>query len=93
MLEMTQMTAMVGFGLMIAGVVELINRLRGRDYWAAATIVSAGLVGAILGLFDPFGLNSNWAFGMAMGLSMSGLITTLGSIGNKSSATPSEVVK
>lgn len=64
--------------LLIAGTVELITRIRAKDLWVVATIVSAALVGLLLGLFkfyvpDPI-------TGIAFGLTASGLVTVIGAV-------------
>lgn len=81
------MTGVAAFGFLIAGCVEFFTRLRARDFWTALTIAAAAVFGAILGHFDPFALSLNWALGAAYGLAMSGLISTVGHIGNNSTPT------
>lgn len=71
--------------LLIAGIVELITRLRAYDYWTVATIGSAGIVGMFLGLahfYLPDAIT-----GIAFGISTSGLVTIVGAIKSKSTPT------
>lgn len=96
---MELLTGLVAFATLIAGANEFITRLRGKDYWVATTIATSALIGALLGHFDPlglaveFGVPVNWAVGAATGLATSGLITIVGSFGNKSATAPSGVLK
>ena len=76
----------------IAGVTELINRLRAKDYWVAATIVTAAVVGAIFGAIHYYA-NLDIATGIAVGFGASGALSAIGMIGNKSTATPSNVLE
>lgn len=73
---------------LIAGITELLTRLRAKDYWVVATIVSAGVVGGLLAAYYDLDIVS----GIAAGLGASGFIKTLGSIGNKSTPVKSEVI-
>jgi uncharacterized membrane protein HdeD (DUF308 family) len=74
-MDLTQSTVAV---LLIAGVVELITRIRARDYWTTITIISAGVVGGLLGISHFFVADP--ITGIAFGLSASGLITIVGSV-------------
>lgn len=65
-------------GTVIAGITELINRLRSRDYWAAATISCAALVGGLFGLYGVEGLTV--ITGIAAGLGTSGTITAISAV-------------
>ena len=56
---------------MVAGVVELIKRLFKKDWKAVATILGAGITGALCMI--PFGLNP--LFGAVFGLASSGFVT------------------
>lgn len=76
-------------GAVIAGATELLTRLRAKDYWAAATIVSAAVIGGLLGIY--WGID--FVSGIAAGLGVSGTIATIGSFGRKSEARPSTVLK
>lgn len=64
--------------LLIAGVVELVTRLRAKDFWTVVTILSAAAVGFILGFLHFYVPNP--ITGIGFGLSASGLITVVGSI-------------
>ncbi len=77
--------------VLIAGSTELVTRLRAKDYWTAVTIGTSALIGGLLGLshYQALDLIS----GIAAGLAASGTLTTLGFVGNKSSAAPTPVVK
>lgn len=85
-------TQYVLLGAVIAGVTELITRLRARDYWTAATIAISAIIGGLFGYFGIEGLPST-IHGIAAGFGASGAISVLGSLGNKSHAQPSSVVK
>lgn len=76
-------------GAVVAGATELITRLRGRDLWVAATIVTSAVIGGLVSMY--YGLD--FLTGIVAGLGTSGVITTVGSFGNKSAATPRGVVK
>ena len=76
----------------IAGLNELITRLRAQDYWVAATIVLAASIGALFGYFHVQGLPDALS-GAVAGLGASGIITALGHVGNKSVATPTPLTK
>lgn len=56
---------------MVAGVVELIKRAFKKDWKAVATILGAGITGALCMI--PFGLNP--LFGAVFGLASSGFVT------------------
>lgn len=74
----------------IAGVTELIHRLRARDFWVAFTIICAAVVGGLFGAFHYYP-SLDVVQGIAAGFGASGALTALGSIGNKSAAVPSNV--
>lgn len=75
----------------IAGVTELLNRLRAKDYWVATTIVTAVVIGGLFGATGYYpGLDT--VEGMVAGFSASGTLSALGSIGKKSTAKPSEAL-
>ncbi len=42
-------------GAVLAGITELLNRLRARDYWVVASIVTCVAVGALCGALKLFG--------------------------------------
>lgn len=77
-------------GMVIAGATELLNRLRARDYWVVATIVTSGLIGALFGFGGVEGLTP--VTGLAAGLGVSGAIKTLSIFGQKSQPTESKVL-
>lgn len=56
---------------MVAGVVELIKRIFKKDWKAVATILGAGITGALCMI--PFGVNP--LFGAVFGLASSGFVT------------------
>lgn len=73
----------------IIGATELINRLRAKDLWVAASIVTASVIGTLLALYfkaDP-------VVGMVTGLGASGLVKTVGSFGNQSKPVESTLTK
>lgn len=72
----------------IAGITELISRVRAKDYWVALTIVVAALTGLVFGIFGIEGLNP--VQGLAVGFAAPGTLTALGMIGKKSTPTPSD---
>lgn len=88
--EVLQLNALqLGFLVtLIMGVTELLSRLRARDLWVAGTIVSAGVLGGLLGLY--YGVD--FVGGVAAGLSASGLLKGLSIVGNKSTPAPSSLV-
>lgn len=74
----------------VIGVVELITRLRAKDYWAVATIVSAAVVGALFGAFHYYpGLDI--VKGLNAGVGATGLVTLLGFA--RSTPSPSTIVQ
>lgn len=72
----------------IAGITELISRVRAKDYWVALTIVVAALTGLVFGIFGIEGLNP--VQGLAVGFAAPGALTALGMIGKKSTPAPSD---
>lgn len=91
-MELTQIdfTQYLVLVTVIAGVTELITRLRAKDYWVVATIASAAVVGAIFGAIGYYpGVDAGE--GIAYALGASGLITIVGA--RKSVAAPSSVTK
>lgn len=74
----------------IAGITELITRLRARDYWVAVTIVAAAITGLVFGLFGLEGLTP--VQGLAVGFAAPGALTALGMIGKKSTPAPSDPI-
>lgn len=75
-------------GAVIVGATEFLNRLRAKDYWVAATIFTAALLGGLIGAYYKV----DFLDGVAVGLAASGAITTVGSLGNKSVPAPSNVL-
>lgn len=84
-------TQYVLLGAVIAGSNELLVRLRARDYWVVATIVTAAAIGAGFGAAHYMGLDI--VEGIAAGLGTSGAIKTLSAFGNKSTPAPSSVLE
>ena len=74
----------------IAGVTELLNRLRARDYWVAATISTAAIIGGLFGYFEVEQLTV--VTGVAAGFGASGALKAVGSIGKKSEPAPSTIL-
>jgi uncharacterized membrane protein HdeD (DUF308 family) len=87
---MMDFTQYVLIGAVIAGLVELITRVRARDWWVVVTILSAGLVGAIFGLAGYYP-ELDAVEGLAAGLGASGAITALGAV--RSTPKPSAPVQ
>jgi uncharacterized membrane protein HdeD (DUF308 family) len=87
-----ELTQYVLLGAVIAGMTELLTRLRARDYWVALTIALAALIGGIFGYFHVEGLPTV-VHGIAAGFGASGAITILSAFGNKSVASPSNAIK
>lgn len=77
-------------GAVIAGATELLNRLRARDFWVAATIVTSAVIGTLFGAADVEGLTP--ITGLAAGLGASGAIKVLSAFGQKSPAVESKVI-
>lgn len=90
-MELTQLTAgqLAVVLAMIAGITELINRLRAKDFWVAFTILTSAVVGGLLAALQ---FDASAVSGVLAGFTASGVITTVGSIGNKSAAVESTVV-
>jgi hypothetical protein len=74
----------------IAGMTEMIKRIRAMDYWTTATIATAAIIGGVFGAFGVEGLNI--VTGIAAGFGTSGSLSVLGSIGNHSVPAPSTVI-
>lgn len=83
-------TQYVLLGAVIAGVTELLNRLRAKDYWVAATVATSALIGLLFGVFHVEGLLP--VTGLAAGFGVSGAFSGIGMIRGKSSPAPSEAV-
>lgn len=71
--------------LIIISIVELFNRLRGRDLWAAVSIIVSATVGFVFGLFHYAGFDP--VTGISAGLMASGLIRAISAA--KSAVVPS----
>ena len=76
--ELEPMTAVILLG-MVAGVVELIKRVTDKDWQAVATILGAGIAGALVGL----ALAINPLAGAVIGLASSGYITLAQNVGKE----------
>lgn len=63
---------------MVAGVVELIKRAFAKDWKAVATIIGAGVTGALAG----FAISINPLIGAVVGLAASGYVTIAQNIGH-----------
>lgn len=63
---------------MVAGVIELIKRIFDKDWKAVATIVGAGVVGALVSL----AIAINPLLGAVVGLAASGYVTIAQHIGD-----------
>lgn len=80
---MDQTTTYVLLAAVIAGITELLNRLRSHDYWTALTIGCAAVTGLLFGVFSVEGLTA--VTGLAAGFGASGALTGLSMIGQSSS--------
>lgn len=76
-MELVLIPAVVAF-------VELLRRLQARDYFAALTIVGAGTIGVLLGVFNAPGVVDAWA-GLVGGLAASGIVTIATRVNTSSS--------
>lgn len=74
--QLEPMTALILLG-MVAGVVELIKQAFDKDWRAVATIIGAGVVGALTGL----ALGANPLMGAVIGFAASGYITIAQNVG------------
>lgn len=81
-------TQYVLLAAVIAGVTELLNRLRAKDYWTAVTIATAAAIGGLFGAFGVEGLTL--ITGIAAGFGTSGSLSALGIVGKRSTPAPSE---
>jgi len=72
----------------IAGVTELLNRLRAKDYWTAVTVATAALIGLVFGVLNVEGLTA--VTGLAAGFGASGALSAIGIVGKKSTPAPSD---
>lgn len=83
-------TQYVLLAAVIAGAVELITRIRARDWWVVVTICVSAVIGWVFGLsgyypdLDP-------VEGLVAGIGTSGAIAAIGV--NRSKATPSDPVQ
>ena len=80
-------TQYVLLAAVIAGVTELLNRARAKDWWVVATIATSALIGGVFGYFGLEGLTV--VTGIAAGFGASGAIKLVGSVGHKSEPEPS----
>lgn len=85
-------TQYVLLGAVIAGVTELISRLRAKDLWVAGTIVVAAIIGGLFGAFHYYP-DLDVVEGIAVGFGAAGALTAIGSVGNKSRPAPSDLTK
>lgn len=83
-------TQYVLLGAVIAGVTEMLNRVRARDYWVAATIATSAIIGGLFGIFAIEGLNL--VTGIAAGFGVSGAFSAIGMVKGKSTPQPSSIV-
>lgn len=63
---------------LVAALVELLRRIKTKDYFAVATIIGAGVIGGAVGFFHLYGVDV--ATGALLGLNASGLITIISSV-------------
>lgn len=79
-------------GAVIVGVTELINRVRGKDWWVVATIVTAGIVGGLFGFFHYYP-DLDTVEGISAGFGAAGALKGISSFGNKSVPAPSSLTE
>lgn len=85
-----QLEQYVVLAAVIAGITELISRIRARDYWVVATILCAAVVGGLFGASDYYpGLDA--VEGVVAGFGAAGGLKALSTVGNKSTPAPSKV--
>jgi len=84
------LTQYVLLAAVIAGVTEMLNRLRAKDYWVAGTVATSAIIGALFGLTGVEGLNV--VTGLAAGFGVSGSFSAIGMVRGKSAAAPSELL-
>lgn len=85
-------TQYVLLGAVIAGVTELISRVRAKDWWVAGTIVTAAVVGGLFGYFNYYP-DLDTVEGISAGFGLSGALSAVGMIGNRSKAAPSDLIE
>lgn len=76
-------------GTAVMGATELITRLRAKDLWVVATIVTSAVIGGLFALYYKVDFIS----GVVAGFSASGFLKALGSVGNKSTPAPSSITE
>lgn len=90
-MEILDVSQFVVLGAVIAGVTELLNRLRAQDYWVAGTIATAAIIGGIFGAIGYYP-NMDAATGIAVGFGVAGAFSAIGMVKGKSTPTKSNVV-
>lgn len=73
---------MITIPALVAALVELLRRVKAKDYYAVATIIGAGVIGGLVGYLRVDGVTVEQ--GVVAGLSASGLITIVQNFGQKS---------
>lgn len=84
------LTQYILLAAVIAGVTEMLNRIRAKDYWVATTVATSALIGGLFGIFGVEGLN--FVTGLAAGFGVSGSFSAIGMVRGKSAPAPSEVL-
>lgn len=87
---MLDITSFVLLGTVIAGITELLNRLRAGDYWVVASIATSAIIGGIFGYFQIEA--TSIVQGIAVGFAISGTMALVGSVGKKSTPQRSDVL-
>lgn len=82
------LTQFVALGAIIAGMVELITRIRAHDYWVVATIITSVAIGAVFGAVHYYP-SLDVVSGMMFGFGASGAISAIGA--SRSTPAPSDV--
>lgn len=76
-LETLDLSQFIVLGAVFAGITELVTRIRAKDYWVVATILTCVAVGAIFGATNYYP-NLDAAEGIAYGFGASGAIAAIG---------------
>lgn len=76
----------------VVAATELLRRAKVSDWFAVATIVVAGLIGAVAGALDAPGVADVWS-GIIIGLGASGLVTVASRVGGGVAASANNEVK
>lgn len=87
-----EFTQYVLLGVVIAGMTEMLKRLRARDYWGAGTIMTAAVIGGIFGYLGLDGLQSV-IHGISAGFGVSGAMSVVSAVSVKDPTEPRPFTK